>query len=798
MIIPSGPQRAKIMLVGEMPHEQDLLRSAPFVGGPGFELRKMLQEAGLRFEDCYVTMVMKDRVQQSRVEGCMAMKKKDITPAHVLHKGKHVLPSVVAGIEGLRKEIELVKPNVVVTFGNLALWALTEEWGAVNWRSSIMESTLVPGVKVIPTISPAMIQAQWKLRPLIVHDLRRTKRESGSAEIRRPGYQFQIRPTFEQAVACLEYLIDSSEEHFKTTGLKRKIGKDIETRAGHISCIAFAWSATESICIPLMQSGKPEGYWTLEEEAQLVYLMYKLGTSEYVITVGQNWNYDAQYIFRHWHFLCREVKDTMIQQHSCFSNMDKNLAFLSSMYLDDHLYWKDDRTNWTEGPTGEGEDKYWIYNCTDAVRTLAIEQVLCNVVKAIGVSEVEVFQQRLAPVVLKTMIQGLRVDMKERLRMSLSLDKEVRSREEWMLEVCGRPINIKSPKQMQEFFYTEMGMRPIISKKTKGVTTDDEALHTIARREPILAPVTRKIAELRSLGVFSSTFVNAPLDVDGRMRSSFNICGTDTYRFASSKNAFGTGANLQNIPTGGDTEDDGLELPNIRTLYIPDPGHTFFDIDLDSADLRVVTGESGCKWMLEQFANGRKPYVEIMKEYYRDPTMTKKSHPREYGMFKSLCHGTNYLGTPDGMAPRIGLLVHEVERIQKWYYGLCPEIKKWQDEIKKQVAGRRWIQNVFGYKFHFFDRIEGTIFNQAVAWIPQSTVGCLINRAYVNIYNNLPEVEVLLQVHDSLAGQFQSHHGDWALRRIVEESQIVLPYEGNPLVIPVGIVSSHKSWGECG
>lgn len=238
-------------------------------------------------------------------------------------------------------------------------------------------------------------------------------------------------------------------------------------------------------------------------------------------------------------------------------------------------------------------------------------------------------------------------------------------------------------------------------------------------------------------------------------------------------------------------------LPNIRKLFIPDPGHTFFDIDLDSADLRIVTWESDCKWMKEHFANGRKPYVEVMKEYYRNPSMNKNSHPKEYAMFKSLCHGTNYLGTAEGIAPRIGLLVHETERIQRWYFGLAPEIRKWQDDIKRQVSGRHYVQNIFGYRNYFFDKIEGTIFNQAVAWIPQSTVACIINRAYVNICRNLKEVQVLMQVHDSLAGQFPNHFGEWALRRIVEESEIVLPY-AEPLIVPVGVVSSKESWGACG
>jgi DNA polymerase I-like protein with 3'-5' exonuclease and polymerase domains/uracil-DNA glycosylase len=791
-----GSSTAKVVIVGEFPTEQCILKGQPLVGGGGWELTKMLADVGMHKEQCFVTLVCNDRIPRGRVEGVVATKKKDIAPGYMLFNGKMVHPMVVEGAERLRKELELVKPNVVCAVGNLALFVLTGEWGVGNWRSSVMESTLVPGLKVIPTYNPSVLHGQWKLRPLIVHDLKRVKRNSNSPIITRVRYNFVIRPSFEQAKSSLQDLLTKCEGH-KQHGTILNVASDIETRAGHIACIAFAWSATDSICIPLMCQHDKTGYWSLEEEALLVSLMYRICRSSRII--GQNWNYDAQYIYRHWHFLCPNSQDTMIQQHSCFSNLDKNLAFLSSMYLEDHLYWKDDRTNWTEGPKGEGEDKYWIYNCTDAVRTYAIYEVLSNVVSALKLDNVNAFQQRLAPRVLKTMIRGVRVDNEARVLFSSELTQAALDREAWMREVIGRDINIKSPKQMAEFFYEEMGQKENRKRTADGgmsVTTNDEALHKIAAREPLLAPITRKIAELRSLGVFHSTFVQAPLDVDGRLRTSFNICGTETYRFASSKNAFGSGLNCQNIPKGGETEDGGLDLPNVRKLFIPDAGYTMFDIDLDSADLRIVSWESNCLWMKEQFLLNNKPYVEIMKEYYHDQTMTKKSHPREYAMFKSLCHGTNYLGTADGIAPRIGLLVHETERIQKWYFGLCPEIRKWQEEIKKQVSGRRYVTNPFGYRINFFDKIEGTIFNQAVAWIPQSTVACLINRAWANIEDNMPESEILLQVHDSLVGQFQSHHGDWALRRIVEESEVVIPYT-DPLIIPVGIVSSTKSWGDC-
>jgi len=792
-----GPLHPKIMIVGEWPHEADLRKGEPFIGGVGFEFTKMLQEAGIRRDDCYLTTVMKTRVFPGTK--LIATTKKEITPQHIFFQGEHVLPELYDAAMELRREIEQTRPNVICVSGDVALWALTGQTSSHSWRSSIMDSVLVEGIKVIPTLSFNLVHVQWAKRPWIVHDLKRVLRNSLTPGLFTRDYKFLIAVNnsdeqFQSVRNQLESLITSARTHLETFDTRLEVSGDIETRKGHISCIAFGWSNTEALCIQFMKTNSPEGFWETEQEAEFVYLIRQL--AKYVQLIGQNWNYDAQYIFRHWGFLFDHVDDTMIRQHSAFSNLPKNLAFLSSMYCEDHLYWKDDRVNWEEGQDGEGEMQYWRYNCTDAVRTYAINNVLKGVLKGMGLETVYDFQSTLRPKVLKTMIRGVRVNNKLRGEFSMQLMEEAGKRVQWMRDVLGYELNIRSPKQLQDFFYRQMGLKPLMDRKTGSVTTDDAALRTIAAREPILLPITRKIAELRSLGVFHSTFVLAPLDRDGRMRCTFNLCGTETYRFASSKNAFDTGMNMQNIPKGGETEDDGLELPNIRKLFIPDEGMGFFDIDLDSADLRIVTWESDCAWMKEHFKNGRKPYVEVMREYYHDNTMTKNSHPREYAMFKSLCHGTNYLGTADGIAPRIGLNVHETERIQKWYFELAPEIRKWQENVKKQVSSRRYVENAFGYRNYFFDKIEGTIFNQAVAWIPQSTVACLINRAYVAIDDNMPEVEILLQVHDSLAGQFPLRKKEEMLKGIQEHATIAIPYD-DPLYIPVGVVSSANSWGDC-
>jgi uracil-DNA glycosylase family 4 len=792
---PTGPCPARIMLVGEAPGEHEEMRGEPFVGTSGQELNRMLNEAGIMRSQCFVTNVIRVRPPQNDLDNFIPARKSDVTPTHINVRGKMVMPCVRDGIDSLRREIEMCQPNVIIAFGNVSLWALTGNWGITSWRGSQLECDLGLALnyrpKVIPVYHPSAILRQWTWRPIALHDLRRAKAESSFKEINRPEYNFVVRPDYSTASAILHQLINEVEKR------PLKLSVDLETRAGHIACIGIAWNKSEALCIPLMCIERPEGYWTADEEFGLLTLIRRLLTHRNAEVVGQNFLYDMQYFWRWLLYLPNLKRDTMLSQHTMFSNVQKGLDFLSSMYCEHHVYWKDEGKEWD--PKKHDEDRYWGYNCKDAVITYEVDETMGNVRNQLAGSgwtqlpDIHAFQQELFWPVLNSMNRGLNVDKPRRSRFAGELFEEIDKRNQWLEETLGRPINIKSPLQMKELFYGELGQKPIFSRKTGGVTCDDEALRKIADREPLLKGIVKKISELRSLGVFLSTFINAPLDTDGRMRCSFNIAGTETYRFSSSENAFGSGLNLQNIPKGSDEE--GLELPNVRSLFIPDPGHTFFDIDLDSADLRIVAWEADITEMKAMLAEGKKVYVEVMKEYFRNPNMSK--HDKEYTAFKSLCHGTHYLGTPRGLSDRIGLLVHEVERIQKWYYGKFPRLKKYQDDLIDQVYKRKMVQNIFGYRCYFFDRIEGTVLNQAAAWIPQSTVACLINRGYVNIHRDHKDIEVLIQVHDSLAGQFPSYLGDDAVRRIVKSAEIELPYD-DPLIIPVGVKTSDKSWGDCG
>lgn len=237
-------------------------------------------------------------------------------------------------------------------------------------------------------------------------------------------------------------------------------------------------------------------------------------------------------------------------------------------------------------------------------------------------------------------------------------------------------------------------------------------------------------------------------------------------------------------------------LPNIRKLFVPDPGYTMWDVDLGSADLRIVAWESNCALLKQWLKEGKDPYTMVAREYYHQSDLDK-GDPRR-AKFKSLCHATHYLGVAKNISnnPNIRLTVSEVERIQAWYFDLMPEIPVWQEKLKKDIrTTKRFGPNIFGFYSDVLTRIENDTYNKGVAWIPQSTVGILINKGLKTIDKTMPDVQLLLQVHDSLVGQYPSHMPELQAS-IISACEITLPYL-DPLVIPVGIKTSEVSWGDC-
>jgi uracil-DNA glycosylase family 4 len=775
---PHGPADARVVIVGEAPGSEETRSRQPFVGQSGQELTRMLHEAKINRLDCLVMNVCPYQPPKNEIESWMrpAKRGEDGVMGYVISQ------EVAQGLSELEQRIAAIKPNLIIALGGTALWALSGEDSITSWRGSMMYTREIGGAKyqMIPTYHPAAILRVWEWRAIAVHDLRRAARWLDT-KWEFPAYNIQYPMEFSHANECLDELIAKAE----TKPLKLAV--DIETIRHEMACVGIASSKTDAVVFPFRTSKE---YWTVDEEVAIIQKQRTLLTHPNVRIVGQNFLYDAQYFARQWGFSPRLVDDTMFQQHVLWAGSPKDLAYIASMYCEFYTYWKDELKDYRKAP--DDDMRFFFYNAKDVCYTYEASDVMDELLDKANLREVYTFQMQLCHAVFTIMLRGVRIDKTKRGELATLLMSAADQRREFLKSVLGYDLNPRSPLQMKRFLYEEMGLPPVINRKTQRVSANFEAMHSLCEKQPLLYPLVDAILEQRSIGVFLNTFVRAELDSDGRMRCSYNPTGTETYRFASSANAFGSGTNLQNIPKG-DRKKTRFTLPNIRELFIPDPGYTFFDVDLDRADLQVVVWEADDAELKQMLREGIDMHVENAKVLFNNPHLTKASPERQVA--KQFVHGTNYGGSARTMAGVCGITVHQAELCQNRWFAAHKGIKQWHIRTERALLSTRTITNRFGYRRPFFGRIE-SVLPQALAWVPQSTVAIVINKGLVAVNETIPEIEILLQVHDSLGGQYLTSKEANVLPRLHSALLIQIPYP-DPLTIPVGLKTSTKSWGEC-
>lgn len=811
-ISPVGPLDARILVVGECPTLEDERHMIAFSSPTAAELTKMLHEAGFIKADLRMAYICDFRPYMNKLSNVCTRVKKDAVKRGLPDQknGWYYSSEMTESFKRLDAEIERLAPTLIIALGDVALWHLTGEVSITKWRGSILSTK--GGIKVIPTMSPESVLRNWEYRSMAVRDLQRAKFESEFPEIRTPEYAFEIRPSFLAASHTLEMLLDRARNQLSPL----RIAADIETIGRNIACIGFAWSRTSAICIPIMDfSG---AFYTESEEVALVLLIRDLLTHPNVEVVWQNGAYDSQHIIRHWGFRPNLTHDTMLMQHTAFPGVPKDLGFLSSMYCSHHVYWKDELTDYHRMP--EDTTKFWTYNAKDCVNTWEIAETLLEVLEHLRLMPQYEFLMRVLHHVVSIMVRGVNIDQAYKAQLAFDLLDVLAERQTKIFDLLGFDLNLSSPKQMAQLFYTEMQFKPVLHKKTFQPTLDDKALTELAQREPLIKPLVETISEARSIGVFLSTFVQMPLDADRRMRCSFNVGGTETYRFSSSKDAFGSGGNLQNIPKGDEDEDHApgdFVLPNIRRLFLPDHGiwhpkfdhesETFsgeqtysdgvdiFDVDLAGADAQVVAWEASDDDLKAKFRSGMKIHALNAKDIFGGDAGPDGKKEPYYSRAKMGVHLTNYGGNARTCAKATGQTVHEAERFQNRWFAMHPGIREWHERTLNDLYTKRCVTNKFGYRRFYFGRMD-RLLPEALAWIPQSTIAFVTHHGLVNISESGLPIELLLQVHDSLIGQFPTRYRYLLLPKLRELLRVTIPYD-DPLIISSGLKLSTKSWGDC-
>lgn len=316
-----------IVCLGEAWGEVEERERTAFVGPTGYELTRLLTEAGIRRADCHLTNVFNLRPPGNKIEALCGDKYEGIPDYPALAKG-YVRKQYAKELKRLEAELAEVNPNIIIALGNTAMWALLGKTMISKMRGVVQYSThTITDFKVLPTYHPAAIFRQWSLRPITVLDLMKAKRESEYPDIRRPSRSIWISPS-------LEDIRDFDRLYLKSA---ERIAVDIETVGSTITCIGFAPKSNLSIVIPFAPPGRSgRAYWPDTPTYKQVYLMVRNILSRPTPKIFQNGLYDIAFLRRAYGIRVKGAEhDTMLLHHALQPESLKGLGFLGSVYTDE-------------------------------------------------------------------------------------------------------------------------------------------------------------------------------------------------------------------------------------------------------------------------------------------------------------------------------------------------------------------------------------------------------------------------------------------------------------------------------
>lgn len=464
-------------------------------------------------------------------------------------------------------------------------------------------------------------------------------------------------------------------------------------------------------------------------------------------------------------------------------------------------------------------DSEWVYNGLDCCVTLEVLEKLLLQLDNTS-SNTYQFSLSLQAPILEMALRGVLINQTRRAKVLTKISQEIERLSDQLTEIVrdgvgypavntGKSMWWRSPAQLKNLLYDVMQLPVQRKRNAKGQmspSTDRSSLEKLSIYF-IAEPICAHLLSLRDLDK-KRQFLETGIDPDGRLRTSFNIAGTNTGRLASSMSDFGTGTNVQNVDR------------DLRSIFMADRGYKFANLDLEQADSRNLGalcwnhfvsayGETFAGAYLDACESGdlhttvsrmARPHLPWTDDPKANRAIADQIAYRNFSfrdLDKRLGHGSNYLGQPVTMAKHAKVPKAEVEEFQRNYFRAFGCIPKYHKLVEDELASCAQLTTLFGRRRFFFGRPhDPATIREAVAYCPQSMTADEIDTGILNLWR-AQKVQLLIQVHDSILLQYPEELEDeivpWALDALkvpftlARDRRFVVPTEAK-----VG-----WNWGEC-
>jgi uracil-DNA glycosylase len=150
-IFGEGERGARVAVVGESPGAPDIDSGKPFMGPAGQMLNRILEAIGLKRSDCYLTNTVK-----------------------IISSGDELTPEILSFFTPyLHRELRVVRPQVVISFGNTPTRALLSTKKPISkMRGEFHE---YQGMKLMPTFNPAYLLRDPSKKREVWEDMKKVR-----------------------------------------------------------------------------------------------------------------------------------------------------------------------------------------------------------------------------------------------------------------------------------------------------------------------------------------------------------------------------------------------------------------------------------------------------------------------------------------------------------------------------------------------------------------------------------------------------------------------------------------------
>ena len=566
----------------------------------------------------------------------------------------------------------------------------------------------------------------------------------------------------------------------------------VETVSANLIGISLSVTENEGCYIPIAHS-----YEGCPKQLSMDVVVKNLGPAiekNQDKAVGQNLKFDIPILARHGIKITKFLADTMLMSYVLNSTATRHgMDRLADYYLNYTTTKYTDVTGTASKQISFSEVKLDVasdYAAEDADITLRLYNALAPMLKEKPVQEklLKEIEYPLVHVLSRVEQNGAKIDKKKLADHSKELGEKIDDLSSQAYKIAEEEFNLDSPKQLLEILYEKQGL-PVLKKTPKGQpSTNEDTLKRLSEEYEL----PKIILQYRTLAKLKSTYTDSLINIENpkteRIHTSYQQAVTSTGRLSS------TEPNLQNIPI------KTAEGRRIREAFIPEKGNVLISADYSQIELRIMAHLSQDKNLTHAFNNDIDVHSSTAAEVFGVSIDNVTQDQRRSA--KAINFGLMYGMSAFGLTRQLGIPRGEAQEYLDTYFARYTGVRDYMDNIKTQAKEDKYVETIMGRRLYLNEinaanGLRRQAAERAAINAPlQGSAADIIKKAMLDIdeliLNEMPEVRMIMQVHDELVFECPKDNADKTMDKMKDTMEQTVELN-IPLIAEAAIGSN---WNE--